>query len=285
MDGVLVIDKPSGVTSHDVVDEVRKRLSTKRVGHGGTLDPGATGVLLIGIGKATRFLSYAQAAPKRYAAVVRFGATTSTLDAAGEVLTSASTVDLTRADVERVLPRFVGNIEQVPPMVSAVKVGGERLYQKARRGEEVERSARSVTIHDLEVTSFTPGDPAEMTIDVRCSGGTYIRSLAGDIGEALGCGAHLSSLRRTEAGGFGLEEAIAPEEVTPERVKPLSEVVRDLPKVMVDEQAAALVANGRPLDPGDAGRGEVRAVMHGEDLLGVYRVEKGMLRAERVVPR
>jgi tRNA pseudouridine55 synthase len=285
VDGVLVIDKPAGVTSHDVVDEVRRRLGTKRVGHGGTLDPDATGVLLIGIGKATRFLSYAQASPKRYEAAVTFGSTTSTLDASGEVLTTASTAHLSQDEVEPVLGRFLGDIDQIPPMVSAVKVAGERLYAKARRGEEIDRPPRRVTIHDLELLSFTAGEPAEMTIDVRCSGGTYIRSLAADIGDALGCGAHLRSLRRTEAGGFGLEEAVPPEAIGADSVLPLGEVVRDLRKVAVDADSAALVADGRPLEPGEVGPGEIAAIMHGDDFLGVYRSEKGALRAERVVPR
>ena len=153
MDGVLVVDKPAGMTSHDAVDEVRHRLGTRRVGHAGTLDPDATGVLVMGVGRATRLLAYAQAAAKRYRAEVAFGVETTTQDASGEVVARADAGWLSRAEVEAALPAFRGAIEQVPPMVSAVKVGGERLYRKARRGEEVARAPRRVTVHALELVS------------------------------------------------------------------------------------------------------------------------------------
>ncbi|MGH2820602.1 MAG: tRNA pseudouridine(55) synthase TruB, partial [Actinomycetota bacterium] len=165
MDGLLVIDKPPGMTSHDVIDEVRRRFRTRRVGHAGTLDPDATGVLVVGVGHATRFLSYSQAAPKRYLARARFGVTTTTQDASGELL-ERRPVDLDAEEVRAALEDFRGEIEQVPPMVSAVKVGGERLYRKARRGEEVERAARRVTIHALDLVSF-PAPRVEAVLDVR----------------------------------------------------------------------------------------------------------------------
>lgn len=284
MDGVLVIDKPAGMTSHDVVDKVRKALQTKKVGHGGTLDPDATGVLLVGVGKATRFLSYAQAAPKSYRARVRFGTSTSTQDASGEVIHTRPAV-ITAADVEAVLPRFTGDIEQVPPMVSAVKVDGERLYRKALRGEEVERKPRPVHIYDLEMSGFSGGDEPEIHLDVRCSGGTYVRTLAHDIGELLGCGAHLRSLRRTEANGFTVEDAVALDEVGPGSLRPLTDAVRDLPSVEVDTAQAKDVSFGRPLSiEGDLADGCFTAVVNDGQLLGVYRAEGGRLLPERVVP-
>ncbi|HWL65138.1 MAG TPA: tRNA pseudouridine(55) synthase TruB, partial [Actinomycetota bacterium] len=187
-DGVLVVDKPAGITSHDVVDRIRKLFKTKRVGHAGTLDPEATGVLILGLGRATRILSYAQAGPKSYRAQGKLGITTTTLDASGDEI-DVRPVDIGRTELETAVGSFVGEIEQVPPMVSAVKIGGERLYKKARRGEEVERPPRSVTIHSAEVISF---DPPLFEFDVRCSGGTYVRTLIADIGEKLGCGAHMT---------------------------------------------------------------------------------------------
>ncbi|HZA20377.1 MAG TPA: tRNA pseudouridine(55) synthase TruB [Actinomycetota bacterium] len=278
VDGVLVIDKPPGITSHDVVDEVRRRLATKKVGHGGTLDPEATGILMVGVGRATRFLEYSQRAPKRYTAVGVFGITTSTQDASGEII-EVRPAEITRADVERVAGGFVGEIDQVPPMVSAVKIGGERLYKKARRGEEVERAARRVTIHELTVTDFDPDGP-RATFDVLCSSGTYVRTLVNDLGEALGCGAHLESLRRVAAGGFSIDEAIALEEVTPGSLRPLADAVRDLPAIHVTEEDAERVGHGRDLPAvGELEDGACVAVHLDDRLLAVYR-RKG----ERLVP-
>lgn len=283
MDGVLVIDKPAGMTSHDVVDKVRRKLDMKKVGHGGTLDPDATGVLLIGVGRATRFLSYAQSAPKRYRAEVVFGTTTSTQDASGEILRTVA-VDLERAELVRALSTFVGDIEQVPPMVSAVRIGGERLYEKARRGEDVDRPARRVTIYNLELVDFNQGDETVAVLDVTCSGGTYIRTLAHDLGEAVGPGAHMRTLRRTAAGGFTLDEAVHIEAVSPEVVRPLVEVVRDLPQTEVSEDDAALALNGRPLffEEG-VEEGAVTAVTFSGRLLGVYRRAGRRIIPERVV--
>jgi tRNA pseudouridine55 synthase len=286
VDGVLVVDKPSGMTSHDVVDEVRRVLGTRKVGHGGTLDPDATGVLVVGIGKATRLLSYAQAVPKRYLATVRFGITTTTQDASGEVLERREAV-VTPEAVTVELRMFVGEIEQVPPMVSAVKIGGERLYRKARRGEDVERPARRVRVYAADLLSFREGTQPEADVDVRCSAGTYIRTLAHDLGERLGCGAHLVSLRRTEAGGFEPADACALTDVGPERILPMLDVVRALPQTEVDEDEAAAVANGRPLPAvnGSLDEGAATALLHGGRLLAVYRRKGGTLVAERVVPQ
>jgi tRNA pseudouridine55 synthase len=287
MDGALVVDKPAGMTSHDVVDEVRRRLGTQRVGHGGTLDPDATGVLVIGVGKATRLLQYAQGAPKRYRAVARFGVTTTTQDASGATVQERS-VDIDVHEVTDALQKFVGEIDQVPPMVSAVKVGGERLYRKARRGEEVERPARRVTIYGIELVAFESTDRGpQAEIVVGCSAGTYIRTLVHDVGEELGCGAHLISLRRIGAGGWSESDAVRLDEVTPEVVRPLVDIVRGLPVVHVDETEAALVADGRPLDAPDEAveDGDVAAVVHDARLLAVYRRRGNDLIADRVVPQ
>lgn len=282
-DGVLVIDKPPGVTSHDVVDTVRRTLRTRKVGHAGTLDPGATGILLVGVGRATRFLSYAQAAPKRYVAGAQFGSSTTTQDSSGEVVATAeprfSEVDLLAA-----VERLTGDIEQVPPMVSAVKIGGEKLYEKARRGEEVERPARPVTIHELKLLELDPS-AAHATLEVLCSGGTYVRTLVHDLGAALGCGAHMTSLRRTAAAGFTEPDAIAIDAVDATALRPLGDAVRELPRLDVDDETARLVSYGRPLQvPAPAGPGRHVAVFHDGALIAVYVVGEDALRPDRVVP-
>ena len=202
MDGVLVCDKPAGMTSHDVVARVRRLAGQRRVGHGGTLDPPATGVLVLALGRATRLLPFLPTEPKRYLATVAFGAETDTLDAAGTVTATADAAAVDEPSLRAALAAFVGPQEQVPPMVSAVKVAGERLYAKARRGEQVERAPRPIVIHALELLELRRGERPLATVAVTCSGGTYVRSLAADLGRALGTLAHLASLRRTAVGRF-----------------------------------------------------------------------------------
>ena len=202
MDGVLVCDKPAGMTSHDVVARVRRIARQRRVGHGGTLDPPATGVLVVALGRATRLLPFLPTEPKRYQATIRFGSETDTLDAAGTVTATAPTAQITREGVVAALARLVGPQLQVPPMVSAVKLGGERLYAKARRGEIVERAPRPVTVHALDLLELQEGAAPLATVSVTCSGGTYVRVLAADLGRALGSLAHLAALRRTAVGAF-----------------------------------------------------------------------------------
>jgi tRNA pseudouridine55 synthase len=207
VDGVLVCDKPAGMTSHDVVARVRRLAGQRRVGHGGTLDPPATGVLVLALGRATRLLPFLPMEPKRYLARIAFGAETDTLDASGTVTATAAAAGVDEAAVRGALRGFLGPQEQVPPMVSAVKVGGERLYAKARRGESVERTARSIVVHALELVDFAGGERPEATVEVTCSGGTYVRSLAADLGRRLGTLAHLAALRRTAAGRFTERDA------------------------------------------------------------------------------
>jgi tRNA pseudouridine55 synthase len=281
MDGVLVVDKPPGVTSHDVVDAVRRKLGTRRVGHAGTLDPDATGILLLGVGKATRFLSYAQAAPKRYVAGAQFGASTTTHDASGEV-TETGVPDFSEADLLAALATYTGPIEQVPPMVSAVKVGGEKLYEKARRGEVVERPARAVTIYELKLLKLELAE-AHATLEVLCSGGTFVRTLIHDLGGTLRCGAHMTTLRRTAAAGFTEMDAVALEAVDESVLRPLGDAVRELPRIDVDEELARAVSHGKPL-PLDAPPGEHVAVFHEGSLIAVYRSTRPVLRPDRVVP-
>ena len=204
MNGILLIDKPADWTSMDVCAKLRGALHEKRIGHSGTLDPMATGLLVVLLGRATRAASYAEAQEKTYEASIRFGVTTDTQDTAGTVLRSVP-ADVSDAALEAVLPRFRGEIEQIPPMYSALKVNGQKLCDLARRGREVERQPRRITVCALERTGRTPD--GDVTLLVRCSKGTYIRTLCHDIGAALGCGAVMSSLRRTRCGAFDLAQA------------------------------------------------------------------------------
>ena len=208
--GILIIDKPAGWTSHDVVAKLRGILHEKRIGHAGTLDPMATGVLPVFVGRATRAVEFAAEREKEYIAGLRLGCVTDTQDITGTILRQES-VSVDRAELEEVLDRFRGPILQIPPMYSAVKKNGRKLYELARRGEEVERQPRPVTIYELALTAQTA--PAEYTLRVLCSKGTYVRTLCHDIGQALGCGGTLCSLRRTRSAGFGLEAALTMEQI------------------------------------------------------------------------
>jgi tRNA pseudouridine55 synthase len=203
--GVLVVDKPVGMTSHDVVQAIRNGTNLRRAGHTGTLDPRASGVLVILVGPAVRLSEYVSASDKRYQAIVRLGSTTDTFDADGKVTRANIPVNVTESQFEEVLKTFIGEIEQTPPPYSAVKVQGRKAYEMARQGEEVDLSPRKITVHHLEVLEWAP---PEVVIDVHCSSGTYVRSLANDLGEKLGCGAYLVGLRRTKSGRFSLRDAV-----------------------------------------------------------------------------
>lgn len=270
--GCCVIDKPPGCTSHDVVDRVRRALGTRRVGHAGTLDPDATGVLVVGVGRATRLLQFVTGTDKSYVCEIVFGVETSTLDAAGEVTARHDMGLVDPVGVQQAAQRFVGAIEQIPPMVSAVKVGGRRLHELAREGQEVERKPRSVRVDrfDTEPT----GDPLVFRAFIDCSSGTYIRSLAADLGAALGGGAHVRNLRRTRVGPFQVSDARSLDDL---EVRPAADLVGDLPKVVADAQLASLVGAGRSLGPAP-GSGRVAIVDAGGELLAVYEVADGELR-------
>jgi len=208
--GIIIIDKPADWTSMDVCAKLRGILHERRIGHGGTLDPMATGVLPVFVGTATRAVEFAEKGDKEYVAVLRLGLVTNTQDTTGEVL-EERTVSVTVEELRAVLPRFTGEQEQLPPMFSAIKVGGKKLYELARAGQEVERKSRRITIHELEL--LEQKSDTEFVLRVRCSKGTYIRALCHDIGQALGCGGCMSGLRRTMAAGFTLEQAVTLEDV------------------------------------------------------------------------
>ena len=209
-DGIIIMDKPAGWTSMDVCAKLRGILKTKKVGHAGTLDPMATGVLPVFVGSATKAVSFAENGDKEYIAGLRLGVTTDTQDTSGNVLERRET-SVSREALEAVLPRFTGEIQQIPPMYSAIKINGQKLYELARKGAEIQRSARNITIFELEL--LEQDESGDWTLRVRCSKGTYVRTLCHDIGQALGCGGCMSALRRTMAAGFTLAESHTLEEV------------------------------------------------------------------------
>jgi tRNA pseudouridine55 synthase len=244
--GLVVVDKPGGITSHDVVARVRRLAGTRKVGHAGTLDPLATGVLVLGVDRATRLLGHLTLTDKRYDATLRLGVATTTDDAEGDVVSEAATDHLTEADVRAALATQVGVLEQVPTAVSAVKVDGKRAYERVRAGEEVELRPRRVTVHELVVHAVSG---PEVTISVHCTSGTYIRAIARDVGRLLGVGGHLTALRRTAVGPFGLDEARTLDDLADDfSVLPIADAARStFPSVDLDPGEADDVRVGRRL--------------------------------------
>lgn len=245
--GLVLVDKEVGWTSHDVVAKSRGILGTKKVGHAGTLDPPATGLLLVGVGDMTRLLRFLTALPKTYTGEIVLGTETDTLDDTGETTATHAMADVTVDDVRRAAADLTGAIEQIPPMVSSVKVDGKRLHELAREGKEVDRQPRPVTVHRFEV-----GDEVAagvFPIEVTVSSGTYVRTLAADVGTALGGGAHLRNLRRTQAGSHTVDEARRIDGITaPDHVLSPADALRDLPTVVVDTATSVEVGHGRPLE-------------------------------------
>lgn len=286
VDGVLNLLKPPGMTSHDVVAFVRRTLGVKKAGHTGTLDPGAAGVLPVCIGRATRLAEYIAGTDKAYRAEITFGVTTDTQDAFGTVLAEADASHLTRGDVAYALTRFHGPIEQVPPMVSAVRVGGKRLYELAREGVAVAREPRRVFIHRLQLLDFRPGPRPVAYIDVVCSKGTYVRTLAHDLGQYLRVGAHLSHLVRTRSGPFLLSEAATLEELAAgkARVLPPAAALGDMPRVTLSGRDAARVLHGvaPPVRVPHPDGTTVALLAADGELLALAEVVRGGLRLRKV---
>lgn len=289
-DGVVAIDKPAGLTSHAVVARVRRALGARprrgpKVGHAGTLDPSATGVLVVAVGRATRLVPWLQASRKTYEALIAFGATTDTLDADGVELTRTDASHLTEQAVCDALHAFLGPIEQIPPMVSAVKVDGERLHEKARRGEEVARDPRPVTIHDLVLEVFQPGPAPTARVLVTCSPGTYVRTLAADVGQRLGTGAHLAELRRLGSGRFDAAAALPLEKVEAaaadgrldELLDSPAVALADLPVRRVDTAEAAALAHGQFLSATGSAE-DVAALDPDGELVAILRDRDGHAR-------
>jgi tRNA pseudouridine55 synthase len=242
--GILLVDKPYGVTSHDVVNEVRHKFHTKRVGHAGTLDPLATGVLVVAVGPATRFLQYLPLEPKEYIAEVQFGEATDTYDKEGAVTHSGPVPENLEAALRQAIPSFMGLVTQTPPMYSAVKVNGKPLYRYARNGQTIEREPRTIHVSQMEVQEIS-GSQAK--IKILCSGGTYVRTLAHDLGEKLGCGAHLSGLLRTAVGRFQLPQTTPLADIRPDLLIPLRKALPPMPLIELDAQATRQVREGRQI--------------------------------------
>lgn len=292
--GFLLIDKPQGWTSHDVVAKIRGRIGGK-VGHAGTLDPLATGLLVLGIGGATRLLRFVQGADKEYLATALFGVATDSLDADGAIV-SREPLPVTPEQVEDVMGRFRGSIMQVPPMVSARKVEGRRLYELAREGKVVEREARPVTIHRLDLVDLAPSDYPEVTFRTVCSTGTYVRTLGDDLARALGGRANLTALRRVRIGALEVSDAVSVDDAVAaadageiERllIKP-GEALSEMPEVRVDDAMAEAVRNGRELPDilipdGASSDASIRVGDRRGDLIAVYRRDRNALRPEVVL--
>jgi tRNA pseudouridine55 synthase len=278
--GVLVIDKPVGMTSHDVVQAIRLGTGIRRAGHTGTLDPRASGVLVILVGPAVRLSEYVSASDKRYQAVIRLGASTDTYDADGRFTQQANApVNVTEQQFEETLKQFVGEIEQTPPPYSAVKVQGRRAYDMARQGEEVDLAPRKITVHHLEVLEWAP---PEVVVDVHCSSGTYVRSLANDMGNAMGCGAYLVGLRRTKSGRFSLRDATPLRKLQEafragnwyQYLIPAAEALGDWPALELDPDQVEAVKHGHRIPAGPDAKGMVRGVSMAGELVALLELDE-----------
>ena len=277
MNGIVIIDKPQGWTSQDVTARLRRVFNTKRIGHGGTLDPMATGVLPVFVGRATRGVEFFEHAEKIYEATLRLGITTDTEDITGTVLQERE-VSISEKEFMDILPKFRGKIQQIPPMYSALKVNGQKLYELARKGKEVERKPREIEIHELTCLEFS-GNTARLR--VHCSKGTYIRTLCKDIGEALGCGGCMAALRRVSAGEYAIEEAVPLETLletdTPEEyLRPVDSMFRNHPSVTLTEKQETRCRNGNAFSLAIAD-GVYRAYGKNGEFLALSRVENGIM--------
>lgn len=278
--GVLVVDKPVGMTSHDVVQAIRNGTGIRRAGHTGTLDPRASGVLVILVGPAVRLSEYVSASDKRYQAVIRLGASTDTYDADGRFTQQTSApVNVTEQQFEETLKQFVGEIEQTPPPYSAVKVQGRRAYDMARQGEEVDLAPRKITVHHLEVLEWAP---PEVVVDVHCSSGTYVRSLANDMGNALGCGAYLVGLRRTKSGRFSLRDATPLRKLQEafqtgkwyQLLIPAAEALGDWPAIELDPDEVEAIKHGHRIPAKEDATGRVRGVSMAGELVALLELDE-----------
>lgn len=285
--GVLVVDKPVGLTSHDVVQIIRRGTGIRRAGHTGTLDPRASGVLVVLIGPAVRLSEFVSAEDKRYQATIRLGSSTDTYD--DEMAPSGPEVEVTatREEFAELLTHYVGEIEQTPPPYSAVKVQGKRAYEMARQGEEVELEPRIIQVHSLDLLEWAL---PEVVIDVHCSSGTYVRSLAHDIGEELGVGAHLVGLRRTKSGRFSLRDAVSLRRLRDDfeagtwaqHLIPAAEALGDWPAVELDAEQLELVRHGNRIPAAEGAKGMARAVSMQGDLVAIVEVDEGEWQPRKV---
>lgn len=282
--GIILVNKPKGLTSHDVVHRARKALHTRRIGHAGTLDPLAEGLLVLAVGPATRFLQYLPLEPKEYSAVVRFGQETTTFDAEGEIVKELPVPNDLDQKLGDLLPRFTGEIEQLPPMYSAVKKDGRPLYDYARKGEEVERKTRRIFIQSLEIEQA--GSPTDRRMKVICSGGTYIRTLGHDLGQEVGCGGTIIELLRTRVGKFGVEEAVDLDDLPNAVPVSLREALAPMPMVTLNEGQEAYVRDGRAIKIKEELESEFAGLLDSAgDVIALAKVQGKELHPECVIPK
>jgi tRNA pseudouridine55 synthase len=299
MDGILVINKPSGMTSHDVINQLRRILQEKKAGHTGTLDPDATGVLPVCLGKATKIIQFLEDKEKGYEGTIAFGVTTDTMDAKGQIIKISDSTQLKQDEVRQVFDSFIGEIFQTPPMVSAIKVNGKRLYEIARQGKTIDRTPRKIHIDDLQLIRFYEEaipdiDPLRLftKVDFRvlCSRGTYVRSLASDVGDSLGCGAHLSRLVRTRSGHFKIDDSIELEaikndpQIVVSALRSIDDALSFMPLITVSDYGKKRFINGVLLDVSDVMTNKdvdfdtlVRIHDKMENLLGIARIMQSNL--------
>lgn len=282
MSGILLIDKPSGMTSHDVVAKLRKRFNTKRIGHAGTLDPLATGLLVLAVGPATRVLQYLHLEPKEYVFTVKFGQDTDTYDADGQIVRELPVPEDLDAKIRACLINFLGEIDQIPPMYSAVKKDGQPLYKYARKGQDVEREPRAVHVYSLEILGAF-GDT--VTLKCVCSGGTYVRSLAHDLGRLVGCGGHVTVLSRRAVGRFHLDDAVTIEKSSTEGLISLSQALDPMPVMRLKHGQVLVVQHGNALRVDSTPNGPLVALADEEgNVFSVARVGQNELHPECVLP-
>ncbi|MEM7331206.1 MAG: tRNA pseudouridine(55) synthase TruB [Chloroflexota bacterium] len=286
MEGVFNIDKPTGISSHDVVNRLRRLTKIRKIGHAGTLDPLASGVMLLCIGRATRLIEYLVGHSKRYTATIRLGQTTGSYDAEGEIVQERPFTHIQLPDIQKALAQFQGRIEQLPPMYSAIKKDGQPLYKLARQGIEVERKPRQVTIHEIAIVDYSAPN---LIINTNVSSGTYIRSLAHDLGELLGCGGHITQLRRTNVGTFTIENSVALDALTSDNIGghylPMETAVHHLPRLHVSREEAETLLNGRlipqnkpwPLDT-------VAAIFSNNQFWGIAISKENRWKAHKMIP-
>ncbi len=288
MDGVILVDKPEGMTSFSLASKVRRLTGAKKSGHGGTLDPMATGVMAVMLGNATKLSEYLSSEDKRYTAKIRFGISTDTMDMEGEII-SERECNFSIDELNEAIKRFTGKITQIPPKYSAIKVNGRKLYSYARSGEEVEIPSREVEIYSFDLLFFDE-DSYEALVDVFCSKGTYIRSLANDLGEYLGTGAALTALRRTKSGDFCIEDCVTLEDIEKgiweEKIIPCEDVIFRMPKAVVSEENEKALLNGNPIDTGaveyEKGH-ELYRVFLKDEFYAVGRIEDDLLKVVKMI--
>lgn len=280
--GVMLVNKPKGITSHDVVSRMRRTLQTRRIGHAGTLDPLATGLLVMAVGPATRFLQYLPLEPKEYVCRIRFGQETNTYDAEGDVVAEKEVPGDLENQLVEVLPDFTGEVDQLPPLFSAVKKDGKPLYAYARKGEEVERKTRTIYIEELELMETTETDAR---VRIVCSGGTYVRTIAHDLGDRLGCGAHVAELERTKVGKFDVGGAVELDDVSIEKLVPLSEALLPMPLAGLNYGQVQHVRHGRQVRLNEKVDGDLVGFLDLEgNVIGMGRVVGDMVQPECVIP-